>query len=234
MQFTNKKLKEEDIYKAAGDLAVFHEHKRLLTEEYRDINRVPSPQALYRLIKPFAGQQTGRAIKRSQRDVIREQIETVYDGPAGKVLIPKTEAASCYLGQGTRWCTAATKTRNQFEAYNKKGPLLVVIPASPKHTGEKYQFHFHSGEVHNEEDEWYDFVSPLNDDPETIWRHVLRWVDDLPEQTKIESVKNRPYSIKYIPTPSLDVQLTAVKQGGVAIEFIKNPIRSSAACGCRE
>ena len=38
----------------------------------------------------------------------------------------KDQEASCYIGQGTRWCTAASKSTNYFSEYNANGPLLVI------------------------------------------------------------------------------------------------------------
>ena len=35
------------------------------------------------------------------------------------------KTAACYLGQGTQWCTAATRSTNYFDEYDAKGPLLI-------------------------------------------------------------------------------------------------------------
>jgi len=63
--------------------------------------------------------------------------EVLYNGPLGQLSIPKTEEASCELGKGTKWCTAAAKD-NKFTHYNSDGPLYVWRDKS----GAKYQFHF--------------------------------------------------------------------------------------------
>ena len=63
--------------------------------------------------------------------------EILYNGPLGQLSIPKTEKASCELGRGTRWCTAA-KTDNRFTYYASEGPLYIWRDKD----GSKYQFHF--------------------------------------------------------------------------------------------
>jgi hypothetical protein len=67
---------------------------------------------------------------------------TLYDDENWRVIVPQDEPASCYYGQGTRWCTAATKGNNMFEYYESIAPLLIAIPKHPEHPGEKYQLHF--------------------------------------------------------------------------------------------
>ena len=68
--------------------------------------------------------------------------KVLYNGPLGQLSIPETEAASCELGRGTKWCTAANKD-NKFEDYNEMGPLYVWRDKN----GEKYQIHFDAREV---------------------------------------------------------------------------------------
>jgi hypothetical protein len=65
--------------------------------------------------------------------------EILYNGPLGQLSIPKTKKASCELGTGTKWCTAA-KSDNMFTHYNRQGPLYIWRDKD----GSKYQFHFPS------------------------------------------------------------------------------------------
>jgi hypothetical protein len=67
---------------------------------------------------------------------------TLYEDDKWRVIVPQDEPASCYYGQGTRWCTSATKARNMFSYYNNIAPLLIAIPKDPFKPGEKYQLHF--------------------------------------------------------------------------------------------
>lgn len=81
--------------------------------------------------------------KRKEEDESKE-VRLFHDAPTFKIYIPQTESAACYLGQGTRWCTAATRGQNMFDKYNREGTLYVVQPKEPKYEGEKYQLHFES------------------------------------------------------------------------------------------
>ena len=67
--------------------------------------------------------------------------KVLYNGPLGQLSIPETEEASCELGRGTKWCTAAEKN-NMFGRYSNDGPLYVWRDKN----GEKYQFHFETPE----------------------------------------------------------------------------------------
>lgn len=67
---------------------------------------------------------------------------TLYDDANFRVIVPQDEPASCYYGQGSKWCTSGTKGHNQFNHYNSIAPILIVLPKHPKYPGEKYQLHF--------------------------------------------------------------------------------------------
>lgn len=78
--------------------------------------------------------------------------ETVYEDENVRIVHPEDEAAACYYGQGTRWCTAATQGSNYFNHYNRQGPMYILIPKKAQYDGEKYQLHFPSEQFMNEED----------------------------------------------------------------------------------
>jgi hypothetical protein len=74
-----------------------------------------------------------------------DEMKVLYNGELGKLIIPRTEDASCELGAGTEWCTAWTgrrREKNQFENYTKDGPLFVWIEPD----GTRYQFHFENAQ----------------------------------------------------------------------------------------
>jgi hypothetical protein len=82
--------------------------------------------------------------------------KTFLDNTSVRIIVPEDETAACYYGQGTRWCTAG-KSHNQFNNYNKSGPLYILLPKQPQYNGEKYQIFFGSnpsqGQFMNEKDE---------------------------------------------------------------------------------
>ena len=82
------------------------------------------------------------------------QAREVYRDSNVRVIIPDNEQAACYYGQGTRWCTAATKGTNYFSRYSStKSPLYILLPTKPREDGEKYQLHFGTDQFMDQEDE---------------------------------------------------------------------------------
>ena len=61
---------------------------------------------------------------RKQQD---QDYSIVYQNKHATVYQPKSEGASCRLGAGTKWCTAATKGVNHFDSYIKQGVKLFYI-----------------------------------------------------------------------------------------------------------
>jgi len=91
-----------------------------------------------------------REIQKHEQD----NYETVMSKNGVTVYIPRTEGASCKLGAGTKWCTAATKSQNMFDKYTKQdGVTLYYIHT--KHDG-KYAVAVYPNtskrEIYDEED----------------------------------------------------------------------------------
>ncbi len=160
-----------------------------------------------------------------------DDIDVLYSGAYGKLMVPKTEAASCEIGSGTKWCTSARKD-NMFDEYNSQGKLYVWIDKS----GDKYQFHF----------EEYEYMDSLNRDipqdklkffvnghpvlskffSKMAPKHPLfavRYMNNPDKDVQLAAVGKYGDAIKYIENPDKDLQLAAVTQNGHAIEYIENP-----------
>jgi len=82
-------------------------------------------------------------------DTFPEGSTVLYNGPLGWLAIPETKEASCELGRGTKWCTAA-RENNMFDQYNDDEPLYIWRDA--QEGGAKYQFHFKSGQFMDAQD----------------------------------------------------------------------------------
>jgi ankyrin repeat protein len=91
------------------------------------------------------------SVKESEQ--IHKDTEVVFSNSEVTVYYPKTEEASCYYGQGTKWCTAATRGKNMFEEYNNKGSLYIIVGKD----GEKYQMHVETGSLMDASDEVVDY-----------------------------------------------------------------------------
>lgn len=114
--------------------------RKKIAPEYADINKFKTYKdfettilAEYPNIEELA--------KVEKKGLEKGKAKEILDGETVRVIIPEDEAAACYYGQGTQWCTAATRGNNMFEYYNKAGPLYIILPKKPKYDGEKYQFH---------------------------------------------------------------------------------------------
>lgn len=72
-------------------------------------------------------------LKKMRKNADYENLGT-FDG--WSVFLPLNKEASCVLGAGTKWCTAAVKSQNRYDEYSKMGDLVIFIN---KKNGVKYQ-----------------------------------------------------------------------------------------------
>ena len=110
----------------------------------RDIGRYKTIYDLLDVIKKFrdAGEseeEIATSKKAEKKTRLGKEVDVVYTSDRWTVKIPRTEWASCELGKGTEWCTAATKSDNRFESHNSDGPLYVLFN---KDDNSRYQLHF--------------------------------------------------------------------------------------------
>ena len=148
-QFVKNNLKFEDINEfLKKDITAFHELPKQRKQQLgieTDLN-----QYTWRDIREIATK-----LKKStdleepvDAELDYENIDdmkVLYVGDMGQLIIPRTTEASCEIGSGTRWCTAATQSDNMFRNYSKQGPLYVWIPSRKmpeKKQSNKFQFHF--------------------------------------------------------------------------------------------
>jgi hypothetical protein len=150
-QYIKGQLKFEDIYKLKADLTQFSDPKFRSEMKRRnitaDINQY-TPRGLADLVTKLSSTDIAQP---DDTDTAVEGAKVLYDGPLGKLVIPETEAASCALGSGTRWCTAADKN-NMFNTYSSQGPLYIWFERKNKSIGKKFQFHFESGQFMDAQD----------------------------------------------------------------------------------
>lgn len=165
--YANQGVKLEDIStRGNGALRQYHLYKfaKILPAELRDIGRLTFAdlEGVYgnaELRQAYNAKQEQDAAKTTPRG----DAETVFENDKVRVVHPKDEAAACYYGQGTRWCTAATGGSNYFNQYNRSGPMYILLPKQPKYEGEKYQLHFESGQFMDEGDNQVDSIIELLD-----------------------------------------------------------------------
>lgn len=119
----------EDIDKIKGDLQDFESFQRFMPQEQRAIQAYDSRRALQDTLRPFQNRRDAKIMARQQAsDEIKAETTVVYDGPEGKIVIPRTERASIFWGRGSTWCISATKSKNYFDDYNKTAPIYIYMP----------------------------------------------------------------------------------------------------------
>ena len=191
----NKGLKTEDFYKVKEYLALFDKFINKIPKENRDINKYKSLGDLYDVIKDFKeGDSTSKTDELKR--IRNEEIDLVYPGDEWKVYIPKTKRASCLIGKGTEWCTAADKSNNMFDHYNNQGKLYVLISQGDN---SKYQIHFETNSFMDERDREVSasyFFDHLTDDY-GLYEFLKGQSDDFYEwvlNTSVEDVSRGGYS----------------------------------------
>jgi len=151
-QFVKNQLKFEDINEfLEKDIERFHElpkkRKQQLDIE-TDINRYTWRDLRKITMKLDKATDLKEPVDAELDYEHIDDMKVLYVGDMGQLIIPQTEAASCEIGSGTRWCTAATQSHNAFSAYSALEPLYVWIPSRKmpeKKQSNKFQFHFGEG-----------------------------------------------------------------------------------------
>lgn len=135
----------QDLNAIHSDLVDFDRVKRFMPTAERDINKHKKYHDLRIALIPYFKIESKRSIEKNEIAKWKKQIETVYDGPEGKVLIPWSYEASKFLGRGTKWCTAMESTREYYDHYTNHGghPLWVFVDPD----GTKWQYHAYPGDM---------------------------------------------------------------------------------------
>ena len=141
-QLVKKQFRLEDAHRVTKLLTDFISVKNRLPLEQRDIGRFDFYKLDDLIDKTMNVELEKDTATSNGTFPVVPGSKVLYNGPLGQLAIPETEAASCELGRGTKWCTAANKD-NKFEDYNEMGPLYVWRDKN----GEKYQIHFDAREV---------------------------------------------------------------------------------------
>lgn len=144
-----KQFKLEDVRRLSKDIDVFLKFKNKM--ENKDLNSYPDLKTLYAAVAPFIEKPDQAASGKAEKKEIKKGVKYIINTPNFKALIPKTEEAACFYGAGTKWCTAATDGDNQFENYNSRGDLVIII-AGEGAKQRKFQLHYEDDAFMDEQD----------------------------------------------------------------------------------
>lgn len=107
-------------------LGDFNRMKERLPERYRDIAQYTSAKNFMNSVQYFK-EEYGK-----KEELPAGQYKIIYNNPKyAKAYWAIDEDAACYLGQGTQWCTAATRSTNYFDQYNDVGGLIIINLKEP-------------------------------------------------------------------------------------------------------
>ncbi len=120
-------------------------NKNKLKPEHKDINKITDIEDV---VDEYKEIDTTSKSEIKDKYLKSGEAELVYDDSEWKIIVPKTEEASCHYGINTRWCTAA-KENNMFDDYNEDGPLYIILQKS---TNTRWQFQFESEQYMDEKD----------------------------------------------------------------------------------
>lgn len=98
--------------------------------QQKDINQY-SWESLYQAVT--AAENTPSATQ--QKKAAKNDTTVFYQDNEYLILEPKSMAASCHYGYGTKWCISATQSQNYFDSYQRQGARFVFI--INKKTGQK-------------------------------------------------------------------------------------------------
>jgi hypothetical protein len=209
--------------------------------EHAEINKFNSLNDFWSMIDTYEEAQSKKDKKSIGQELIDAgEANVVVDNDKWRIIIPKTEKASCYFGVNTRWCTAATKSENRFDSYNSEGDLYIILL---KKENKRWQFFmandYSEFEFKDELDkEVEDYKKWMSMYPEVFGNYIkldinknkiydnsslLVFVKNPDKDVQLAAVNQNGYAIKYIENPDKDVQLAAVKRNGNAIKYIENP-----------
>lgn len=134
-----------ELDRVASGLRCFHQIRRHLPLEMRDINRFASTDDLLG-VETYLTKDGASDMRRQLRDVAYAGSDILFDSGRWKLVRLKNQSAASWWGMGTRWCTAA-RFNNRFDSYAANGPLLVLITPT-----DRYQFAAVTGEFRNAAD----------------------------------------------------------------------------------
>lgn len=165
--YLNGNLKLEDLPNAKEYLGYVYKYGIPL-----NVNEIRTLPDIFNKIEKYRVYET-----KDLGDILGSLNEKEYDikmnGNQWLIVVPLSERASCYLGVNAEWCTtwgpnsmnpSHRGRENRFNAYNKQGPLYIII--NKDNQNEKYQFHFPNKEYMNYRNSRFDEEYLLNNNPE--------------------------------------------------------------------
>lgn len=155
----------------------FEDNKKYLKN--KDINKFKSIQEIDAYLNDdnsYNELSHSQIVRQHRRDKqkadLNNEAALIYEDPDWEIWIPETYAASCKLGQGSKWCTASTETSEYFDDYSKDGDLYIIL--NKHNEKEKYQFHIESDSYMDINDEEINLFDLSEEEKNKKWINALR------------------------------------------------------------
>jgi hypothetical protein len=122
---------KNQFFRQIRDLVTdFHKLNKFLPTQGggRDLNAYKNLDDLKQAIENAQAVFQAKEAEKVHKQQMRDDADRVYQDKTTLVVRPHTEGASCYYGQGTRWCIAATDSRNYWDDYStEQGKTFFFI-----------------------------------------------------------------------------------------------------------
>ena len=162
--------------------------QRLLSK--KSIAQIASPEELISIVaqaKPEYDKHIADKIENSRKG---EGQNLIYQTDKWEVYVPETKGASCALGKGTEWCTAAPGLDYYEDTHSKEHPLIIFI--NKQNPDEKYQFHYKTNQFMDKNDKKVK--------PKLIFFKLNEIVKSLSDKLPKETIKSANlYKIEKLP-----------------------------------
>ena len=111
-------------YRTVGDAVdKFHaSHQRL---KNRDLNAYKTVDDVLSAVRQLG--LTQRQKRRKNREIAKEGSTNIFENDDFWMIRPDTAEASCYYGQGTKWCISARQSQNYFNQYTGDGKSFYMV-----------------------------------------------------------------------------------------------------------
>ncbi len=200
----------EDLSKIGDDITYFERLKKspaftgnpdlLSYASLAALQAALAPHAASRARKAGAG--NNRHMPPEVKNRIMSETTVLYQGPEGRVVVPHTVGSSRYWGQATKWCVSGEDAHKHFPTYNRKSPVIMLLPRGGDKTALVGRTLYNSADV---------ALSAWPQAAQTLWQKALAarapetaaWL----EQTYAPDLKALPVSNN--PAASLPPHLRA-------------------------
>ena len=149
----------------------FHANSQRLKN--RDINAYKTVDDVIAAIKKLGLSQKQK--RRKKREQAKEGSTILEENDDFWLIRPDTTEASCYYGQGTKWCISATQSRNYFKQYTQEGKtfyMLMLKNLDDDDDGKKLALVYARDWGDGEPEEIYDAVDDSIDEDD-FFEHII-------------------------------------------------------------